>query len=175
MRGRGGCLFSRRAATECSPGRKPGVGVVLDFKPRRGERIFEIFRTSGADSFNHIQPRACARGYTLTPLRGCFLFLFLTLFPLLAHAQDSPAPLTLPRVVNLYLERNLELEAARYRLERTKADQIAARLRPNPGLTVTAENFVLTGPTPFSRLYEVATSYSETIELGGKRKLRERA
>src|SRR5437870_1002547 len=57
-----------------------------------------------------------------------FLFLFLILFPLLAHTQDSPAPLTLPRVVNLYLERNLELEAARYRLERTKADQIAARL-----------------------------------------------
>ena len=62
---------SRGAAPECSPGREPGVGVVLDFKPRGGERVFEIFRPSGADSFNRIQPRACARGYTLTPLRGC--------------------------------------------------------------------------------------------------------
>src|SRR5216117_1995339 len=88
-----------------------------------------------------------------------------------SHAQE----LTLDRVLTTYIEKNLEVQAARYRLERTKADQIAARLRPNPGITVTAENFVFTGPTPFSRLYEVATSYSETIELGGKRKLRERA
>ena len=97
------------------------------------------------------------------------------LFTIVAHSQESTGPLTLDRVVSTYIERNLELQAARYRLERTKADQIAARLRPNPGITVTAENFVFTGPTPFSRLYEVATSYSETIELGGKRKLRERA
>src|SRR6266446_4166939 len=31
--------FSRGAATECSPGRKPGVGVVLETEPRRGERF----------------------------------------------------------------------------------------------------------------------------------------
>ena len=97
------------------------------------------------------------------------------LFTVVAHSQESTGTLTLDRVVSTYIERNLELQAARYRLERTKADQIAARLRPNPGITITAENFVFTGPTPFSRLYEVATSYSETIELGGKRKLRERA
>ena len=97
------------------------------------------------------------------------------LFTVAAASQESTGPLTLERIVSTYIERNLELQAARYRLERTKADQIAARLRPNPGITVTAENFVFTGPTPFSRLYEVATSYSETIELGGKRKLRERA
>jgi len=97
------------------------------------------------------------------------------LFTVVAHSQESTGTLTLDRVVSTYIERNLELQAARYRLERTKADQIAARLRPNPGITVTAENFVFTGPTPFSRLYEVATSYAETIELGGKRKLRERA
>src|SRR5881396_1984683 len=97
------------------------------------------------------------------------------LFTVAAHSQESAGALTLDHVIRTYIERNLELQAARYRLERTKADQIAARLRPNPGITVTAENFVFTGPTPFSRLYEVATSYSETIELGGKRKLRERA
>jgi len=97
------------------------------------------------------------------------------LFTVVAHSQESTGTLTLDRVVSTYIERNLELQAARYRLERTKADQIAARLRPNPGITITAENFVFTGPTPFSRLYEVATSYSETIELGGKRKLRESA
>ena len=30
-------VFSRGAATECSPGRKAGVGVVLAHQPRRGE------------------------------------------------------------------------------------------------------------------------------------------
>src|SRR5207249_9862325 len=98
-----------------------------------------------------------------------------SLLTVVAHSQEATGTLTLDQVIRTYIERNLELQAARYRLERTKADQIAARLRPNPGITLTAENFVLTGPTPFNRLYDVATSYSETIELGGKRKLRERA
>jgi cobalt-zinc-cadmium efflux system outer membrane protein len=96
------------------------------------------------------------------------------IFTVFAHSQESTVPLTLDRVVSAYIERNLELQAARYRLERTRADQIAARLRPNPGITITAENFVLNGPLPFNREYEVATTYSETIELGGKRKLRQR-
>jgi outer membrane protein TolC len=86
--------------------------------------------------------------------------------------QDGPA-LTLQRAVDTYLAENLELQAAQYRLERTKADQIASRLRLNPGLTITAENFRINGPVAFSQLYEVAASYSETIELGGKRKLRQ--
>jgi len=90
-----------------------------------------------------------------------------------AHAQQSAAPLTLEGAVTTYVERNLELQADRYRLERTKADAIAARLRPNPGLSITAENLKFTGPVAFGRLYEVGLAYSETIELGGKRKLRE--
>jgi cobalt-zinc-cadmium efflux system outer membrane protein len=72
------------------------------------------------------------------------------------------------------MEKNLDLQAARYRLQRTQADQIAARLRPNPGLVVTAENLGFSGPAPFSRLYEVGVTYTETVELGGKRELRQR-
>src|SRR5881628_3662328 len=90
-----------------------------------------------------------------------------------ADAQQSTAPLMLERAVTMYIERNLELQAERYRLERTKADAIAARLRPNPGLTVMSENFKFTGPVAFGRLYEVGVAYSDTIELGGKRRLRE--
>ena len=103
-----------------------------------------------------------------------FWFALVMTFTVAARGQEAAGPLTLDRVVSTYIERNLELQAAQYRLERAKADQIAARLRPNPGITVTAENFVVSGPTPFKKLYEVATSYSETIELGGKRMLRER-
>src|SRR5262245_44600280 len=72
------------------------------------------------------------------------------------------------------MEKNLDLQAARYRVERARADQIVSLLRPNPGLTIAAENFPFSGPTPFSRLYEVSALYSETIELGGKRELRGR-
>jgi len=78
------------------------------------------------------------------------------------------------RIVSLYIERNLELQAARYRLERTRADQIAARLRPNPSLSITGENLRVSGPVIAGGLYEIGVAYSETIELGGKRAARER-
>jgi cobalt-zinc-cadmium efflux system outer membrane protein len=90
-----------------------------------------------------------------------------------ARAQQLE-PLTLDRVVALYIDKNLQLQAARYRVERTRADEIAARLRPNPSLSLTAENLRLTGPTSFGRLNEFGISYAETIELGGKRDLRMR-
>ena len=44
-----------------------------------------------------------------------------------ARAQQ-PEPLSLDRVVSLYIDKNLQLQAARYRVERTQADQIAARI-----------------------------------------------
>ncbi|HYR86114.1 MAG TPA: TolC family protein [Terriglobia bacterium] len=87
-------------------------------------------------------------------------------------AWTQPAPLTLQAVLDAYVANNLELQAAKFRLERTTADQIAARLRLNPGVTVTGENLRVNGPVPFRQLYEVAVSYAETFELGGKRKLR---
>ena len=46
-------VFSRGAATECSPGRKPGVGVVLVHQPRRGERLF---RPYGAEILSKENP-----------------------------------------------------------------------------------------------------------------------
>src|SRR5438094_3977809 len=94
------------------------------------------------------------------------------IFTVAANGQDA-SPLTLSRVVSRYIERNLELQAERYRLERTRADAIAARMRPNPGLSVMGENLRVSGPVPASRLYELSATYFETIELGGKRKLRE--
>jgi cobalt-zinc-cadmium efflux system outer membrane protein len=103
-----------------------------------------------------------------------FILFCLLLSSVSGLAQTPPAPLTLQQVVDTYIQNNLELQAARYKLERTKADQIAGRLRPNPTITVIAENLAVSGPTPFSRLYEVGATYTATIELGGKRALRER-
>ncbi len=82
------------------------------------------------------------------------------------------APLTLDRVIDRFLQRNLSVEAARYQVEAARAEQIAARIRPNPGLTVSAENFKLSGDTPFNGLYEVTTTYAQTFEMGSKRRLR---
>ena len=67
------------------PGRKPGEHSVFEVKPRRGERSNErseckpdraqpvrdgICRTYGAHARKGRNPRACARGYILSPLRG---------------------------------------------------------------------------------------------------------
>ncbi len=100
------------------------------------------------------------------------LSVILLLFGGVAYSQVSPAPLTMDRVVASYIERNLELQAARYRLERTRADQIAAPLRPNPSISFAAENLRLTGPLIAGGLYEIGTTYSQPIELGGKRSAR---
>ena len=82
------------------------------------------------------------RIWTLLPLS-------MTLIVNAARAQ-APPPLNLERIISMYVERNLELQAARYHLERTRADQIAARLRPNPGLSIAAENMRVSGPTAAS-------------------------
>jgi cobalt-zinc-cadmium efflux system outer membrane protein len=92
-----------------------------------------------------------------------------------AFAQTAPQtlPLSLDRAVELFLARNVEVQAARYQVDRAKAERIAAKVRPNPVVAVTAENLALNGPLPFRGLYEVGASYTETIELGGKRRSRE--
>src|SRR5207245_3920588 len=54
-------------------GRKPVDGIVSKSQPRRGARFLEsirVFRPSGAGIQLYCLPRACARGYILTPLRG---------------------------------------------------------------------------------------------------------
>jgi cobalt-zinc-cadmium efflux system outer membrane protein len=106
--------------------------------------------------------------------RVFFLITILAAVTPLAHAQQAPVQLNLQNVIDLYIDKNLDLQADRHRLERTRAEIIAGQLRPNPGLTIGAENFAVSGPTPFGRLYEVYALYTETIELGGKRQLRAR-
>jgi outer membrane protein, heavy metal efflux system len=83
-----------------------------------------------------------------------------------------PAQLSLNYVIDRFLQRNLAVEAARHRVEVARAEQVAARIRPNPGFTFSAENLKVSGDTPFNRLYEVSTTYSQTFELGSKRRLR---
>jgi len=104
-----------------------------------------------------------------------FLLTFVLAFSISDAFAQQLSDLNLQRVVDTYIQNNLDLQAARFKLERTKADQIAARLRPNPSLTVTAENLPVSGPTSFGELYEIGATYTDTIELGSKRALREKA
>jgi outer membrane protein, heavy metal efflux system len=102
-------------------------------------------------------------------MRVAYVTLVLILaIPIAATAQPT-TPLTLERAVDRFLQRNLAVEAARHRVDVARAEQLVARARPNPTLTLSAENLPYSGPTPASELYEIGTTYSHPIELGGKR------
>lgn len=71
-----------------------------------------------------------------------------------------------------FLRKNLSVEAARLEVGVAQAERIGARLRPRPGLTISAENLRLSGETPASRLQEYGISVAQPIELGNRRALR---
>jgi outer membrane protein, heavy metal efflux system len=83
-----------------------------------------------------------------------------------------PDVLTLEAATDLFLQRNLSIEAARLQVSRAEADRVAARLRPRPTANISAENLRIAGPTPFNRLYEAGVVISQPLELGGQRSAR---
>lgn len=92
-----------------------------------------------------------------------------------AWAQTpTPLPdvLTLEAANDVFLQRNLSVEAARLQISRAEAERVAARLRPRPTANVSAENLRIAGPTPFNRLYEAGLVISQPLELGGQRSAR---
>ena len=69
MAGRRVCV-SPEGATDCSPGRKPGVGSAdRDLSPSGATEVRLSVAPSRLESRNS-RPRAYARGYNLPPLRG---------------------------------------------------------------------------------------------------------
>lgn len=86
--------------------------------------------------------------------------------------QNGQGSITLNQVIDRFLQKNLTIEAARYRVDIARAEQIAASLRPNPTVEVSLQNIKTNGETPFNQLYEVYATYSQTIEMGNKRRLR---
>lgn len=94
-------------------------------------------------------------------------------------AQTQPVPSSVPNELTLevateqFLRRNLGLEAARLEVGVAEAERVGARLRPRPGLTVSAENIGIAPQTPFNRLYEVGLTFAQPFELGNRQGLRE--
>src|SRR5215208_5350814 len=92
--------------------------------------------------------------------------------PAAPPAPQAAETLTLEAATEQFLRRNLAVEAARLEVGVAEAERIGARLRPRPGLTVTAENLRLSGETPASRLHEYGISVAQPIELGNRKALR---
>lgn len=91
-----------------------------------------------------------------------------------------PRRLTLPEAEQLLLQRNLSLAAAKYNIDAARAAQLIASFKPNPVLTIGAEQFHL--GHPYRGIIHTDTSAAaqptftvrvdKTIERGGKRELR---
>lgn len=87
-------------------------------------------------------------------------------------ASQIPDYVSLESATELFLRKNLTLEAARLEVGVAEAERVGARLRPRPGLTISAENLRVSGETPASRLHEYGVALAQPIELGNRRALR---
>jgi cobalt-zinc-cadmium efflux system outer membrane protein len=104
-----------------------------------------------------------------------------------ALAQDNqaiiPARLTLAQAEDLLLQRNLTVAAARYQVEASRAARIIAGYKPNPVLTIGAEQLTVYGPLhDMPRFFSTNSNagaqptytlrFDKITERGGKRELR---
>lgn len=79
---------------------------------------------------------------------------------------------SLESATDQFLKRNLAVQAARLEVGVAEAERVGARLRPRPGLTVSAENLRVSGETPVSQLNEYGLTVVQPIELGNRKALR---
>ena len=102
-------------------------------------------------------------------------------------AQDAlpsiPSRLTLADAENLLLQRNLTVIAARYQVEASRAARLIASYKPNPVLTVGAEQFPIYSPLhDMPRFFKTNSDagaqptytlrFDKIVERGGKREFR---
>src|SRR5262245_30245634 len=102
-------------------------------------------------------------------------------------AQDAqpgiPSRLTLADAENLLLQRNLTVIAARYQVEVSRAARLIASYKPNPVLTVGAEQLTVYSPLhDMPRFFKTNSDagaqptytlrYDKILERGGKREFR---
>jgi len=85
-----------------------------------------------------------------------------------AHAES----LTLEQAVAKAAEAAPQLKANEAAIAAARAGRAQADVRPNPSVTIEAENFVGTGPFDVLRQAEITGTYSQPIERGGKRAAR---
>lgn len=104
----------------------------------------------------------------------CLLLALWMPFTLFAQTSSTVLSdyLSLDAAIEQFLRKNLVVEAARLEVGVAEAERIGARLRPTPGLTVSAQNLRLSGETPANKLHEYEISVAQPIELGNRKALR---
>lgn len=80
-----------------------------------------------------------------------------------------PDYVSLESATEQFLRKNLAVEAARLEVGVAEAERVGARLRPRPGLTLSAENLRISGETPASRLQEYGIAVAQPFELGNRK------
>lgn len=89
-----------------------------------------------------------------------------------AHAADFMEPrgdLTLTDAIAAAMQRNPNLQSADFEIRVADARMMQAKLRPNPELGITLENFGGSGSLQGTDSLESTLTLSQIIELGGKR------
>jgi cobalt-zinc-cadmium efflux system outer membrane protein len=84
----------------------------------------------------------------------------------------EPAPISLPQALERALRDNPQLARFPFRLRAAQSLRDQAGRRPNPELTLEAENAAGSGPYGGFDSAEITLSLSQVLELGGKRGLR---
>lgn len=92
--------------------------------------------------------------------------------PQTAAPTSQKKELTLADAIDVFLQQNLAIVAARYEIETADAEKLTARLRPNPEFDASFDDLPLDFSGPFFREQEISYGISQTFELGGKRRKR---
>ena len=92
--------------------------------------------------------------------------------PQTAGPASPKKELTLGDAIDVFLQQNLAIVAARYEIETADAEKLTARLRPNPEFDASFDDLPLDFSGPFFREQEISYGISQTFELGGKRRKR---
>jgi outer membrane protein, heavy metal efflux system len=104
----------------------------------------------------------------ISPLRTALLAAALA-FPATAAKAE---PITLDQAVARALAASPQAEADGAAVDAARAARNQAGVRPNPNVTVEAENAIGTGPYNVLGQAEITATYSQTIERGGRRQAR---
>ena len=86
-----------------------------------------------------------------------------------APGAQTTRSITISDAVSIFLQRNLDLVAARYDISTAEAEKLSAKVRPNPELTIGSSGLPVRFNGPFIGTQTFAYNIAQDLELGGKR------
>jgi cobalt-zinc-cadmium efflux system outer membrane protein len=109
-------------------------------------------------------------------IRPCLLLGVLLVRCSLWAQHDLPEKLTLPEAVDYARQHSPLLQAAREDVRAAEGSEMTAGLRPNPTFNLNSESYPLyePAPGPFFNRQELVLTVEQPIEIGGKRRWRQR-